>query len=143
MSLLVDTGVVVAALNERASRHTVAKAAMDAAFTGRYGRIFTTDYVFDEVVTLALKKTRSHKAAMVMADAILGRGGRPRVFDMLMVTGPIFRDAVEVFEKYSDQELSFTDATTIACMRRRGIDQVLSFDDDFDGIVQRLAPGTI
>ncbi len=143
MSVLVDTGVIVAALNERARRHSVAKKAMDAAFTGRYGRIFTTDYVFDDVVTLALKKTHSHKTAMVMANTVLGRDGRPPVFDLLKVTGSIFRDAVEVFEKYSDQELSFTDATTIACMRRRGIDQVLSFDDDFDGIVQRLVPGTI
>lgn len=140
MSVLVDTGVIVAALNQRAPDHHQAKNGLDAAFSGRYGRVFTTDYVFDEVVTLALKKTRSHETAMVMANTLLGRDGSPRLFDMLMMTGAVFREAVDVFGKYTDQALSFTDATTIAFMRRRGIDQVLSFDRGFDGIVARLAP---
>ena len=39
--------------------------------------------------------------------------------------------------------MSFTDATTVALAERRGIDRVLSFDDDFDGIVPRLDPATV
>jgi len=48
-----------------------------------------------------------------------------------------------VFERDDDQELSFTDATTVALAERHGIDRVLSFDDDFNGIAPRLDPATL
>jgi hypothetical protein len=60
-----------------------------------------------------------------------------------MVTGPIFRRAAAIFEDYADRSLSFTDATTIATMRTRRLDRVMSFDKDFDGIVPRVDPRRI
>lgn len=45
-----------------------------------------------------------------------------------------------VFEQCDDQELSFTDATIVALTERHGIDRVLSFGDDFDGVVRRTDP---
>lgn len=47
----------------------------------------------------------------------------------------------ETFRRYHDQDLSFTDATIIRLCESRGIDSVLSFDEDFDGRVDRLEPG--
>jgi hypothetical protein len=47
---------------------------------------------------------------------------------------------LDAFRRYNDQELSFTDAVTVALCERRGIDAVLSFDDDFDGLVERVEP---
>ena len=55
----------------------------------------------------------------------------------------MFSDSVAVFEQYDDQELSFTDATTVALAERHDIDSVLSFDDDFDGVVSRTDPSTV
>lgn len=60
---------------------------------------------------------------------------------MHCVTAAVFTDAIEIFEQYDDQELSFTDATSVALCRRHDIDGVLSFDDDFDGLVERISPG--
>ena len=62
---------------------------------------------------------------------------------MLHVSAAVFADAVTVFERYDDQDLSFTDATTVALVERHGIDQVLSFDDDFDGVVHRTEPAVV
>lgn len=50
---------------------------------------------------------------------------------------------MEIFERYDDQDLSFTDATIVALVRRHDIDCILSFDDDFDGLVDRVDPSTI
>jgi hypothetical protein len=50
---------------------------------------------------------------------------------------------VDVYERYADQELSVTDAMTVAMVEHHDIDGVLSFDDDFDGVVDRLAPESI
>jgi predicted nucleic acid-binding protein len=80
---------------------------------------------------------------MAVLNRILGRPPFPHVFELSMVTGPIFRRAVALFEEHADRPLSFTDATTIATMRTRRLDRVMSFDKDFDGIVPRVDPRRI
>ncbi len=50
---------------------------------------------------------------------------------------------MSVHQTYADHELSFTDAMTVAMAKYHEIDGVLSFDDDFDGIVPRLVPDTL
>lgn len=59
---------------------------------------------------------------------------------MLHVSAAVFTEAVDVFDRYEDQGLNFTDATTIALVRRHDIDAVSSFDDDFDGLIDRVDP---
>lgn len=140
MSVFVDTGLFVAQQNTSDREHDAAVRAMEAVLSGRHGQPFVSDYVFDEAVTLARRRTRSHAQMMTVANRILGRAPFPRVFEVLMVTGPIFRDAVRLLEKFRDRDLSFTDATIISIVQRRGIGAVLSFDADFDGIVPRLDP---
>jgi len=46
-------------------------------------------------------------------------------------------------DAYDSRELSFTDATTVALGERHDIDCVLRFDDDFDGVVNRVDPTAI
>lgn len=52
-------------------------------------------------------------------------------------------ETLETFERYDDQSLSFTDASTVALVETRDIDAVLSFDDDFDGLVERVDPASL
>jgi predicted nucleic acid-binding protein len=66
----------------------------------------------------------------------------PRVYELLQVSTAVFTDAITIFERYDDQALSFTDATTAALIDRHGLDGVLSFDD-FDGVVERVDPETV
>lgn len=63
--------------------------------------------------------------------------------EAIYVKPSLFEAAVGIFERYDDQNLSFTDATTVALVKERDIDSVLSFDDDFDGIVDRVEPGDL
>lgn len=67
----------------------------------------------------------------------------PKTYEMLRVSAAVFADAVDIFEQYDDQALSFTDATTIALCNRHDLDGVLSFDDDFDGLVHRIDPESV
>lgn len=140
MSVFVDTGLFYAVQNRRARHHAEARRALADLATGRLGTLFTSSFVYDETVTLTLKRTRRFEEAKTAGDRILGRGGFPRAFVLLHVDAARFRAAVEVFERYPDQGLSFTDATTVALMEERGIDRVASFDDGFDGVVARADP---
>jgi len=143
MSLLIDTGVFVAVQNKRDTHHEAATKALKTAFSGVFGALYTNDYVYDEAVTLARKRTRSHDEALRIGDRIAGRGSFPDRIELLFVTADRFDRTVRVFETYDDHELSFTDASLISLAENEGIDAVLSFDDDFDGLVKRIDPTTV
>ncbi|MWG34574.1 type II toxin-antitoxin system VapC family toxin [Halomarina oriensis] len=141
MSVFVDTGVFYAHHDTDAARHDDAVAAFDRLLEGTYGQPYTSDYVLDETVTLTRSRTGSHDAADIVARRILGEESFPRVFDVLNVGPDVVRGALETFRRYDDHDLSFTDATIVRQCETRGIDTVLSFDSDFDGLVTRTVPG--
>lgn len=143
MSVFLDTRIYYALQNRGSRDHDAAKGAFEAVLSGRYGTAFTSEYVYDEAVTLVRKRTGSYDEAQTVGNRILGRNEFPEAVRFLFVARETFDRAVEVFDRYDDQPLSFTDATTVALVERHDIDTVLAFDDDFDGIVDRLDPETI
>ena len=140
MSLVVDTGVLYADHDTDASRHEAAVSALESVYDGSFGQPYITDYIFDEAVTLARKRTGTHTAAARLSKRLRGVGEYPEAYELLRVSAAVFTDAVDVFEHYDDQSLSFTDATIVATLEQHDIDRVLSFDDDFDGVTPRLDP---
>jgi predicted nucleic acid-binding protein len=140
VSVFLDTGVFYALQGSRTSRHDAAHRALDVVLDGTYGRVVTSDYVLDEAVTLVRSRTGDFDQAVTVVDRVLGRNGFPAAIDLLYVDGHRFERTIDVFERYEDQPLSFTDASTIAIVRDESIDSVLAFDDDFDGLVDRLDP---
>ena len=142
MTLLVDTGVLYADHDTDASRHETASDALEAVYNGEFGTPYVSDYIYDEAVTLTLVRGASHAAAMRLGRKLRSVDPYPQAYDLLRVSRAAFDDAVDIFEAYDDQALSFTDATTITLVERHGIDGVLSFDDDFDGLVDRVDPST-
>ena len=143
MSVFIDTGVFFAHHDRDAARHESATAALDTVLGGEFGQPYTSEYVFDETVTLTRTRTGRYDAAVTVGRRILGRGKYPSVVELLYVTESIFDATIETFEQYDDHTLSFTDANTITLLEEHEIDAVLSFDDDFDGIVERLDPTTL
>jgi len=143
MTVLVDTGVLYADHDTDASRHKTASAALAAVYDGEFGQPYVSDYIFDEAVTLTLARGESFQPAKQLSDRLRGVEPYPHAYELLWVSAAVFSDAVDVFEQYDDQQLSFTDATTVALADRHGVDSILSFDDDFEGIYSRIDPATI
>ena len=140
MTVFVDTGLFYAAQGAETARHDTAKHALSTVLEGPYGRPVTTNYVVEEAATLVRSRSGDVTQAKRVIDRILGRDTYPDVFDLHHVDPTLFRRGIETFERYDDHELSLTDATTIALVESANIDHVLAFDDDFDGIVDRLDP---
>jgi predicted nucleic acid-binding protein len=143
MSVFLDTGLYYALQNEGSSRHEPARSAFEAVLRGQFGPAFTSEYVYDEAVTLVRKRTGRYDEARTVGDRILERDEYPDTVDFHFVSRAEFDFAVETFDRYDDQPLSFTDATTVALVERYDIDHVLAFDDDFDGVVDRLDPAAV
>ncbi|MEK6988171.1 MAG: PIN domain-containing protein [Candidatus Thermoplasmatota archaeon] len=137
MTVLVDTNVIVAFHNPRDAAHARALELLDAVRRGRFGLAVTTDFVFDEAVTLALMRTGSHRFALRVGEFLLPPEG-PRLFQLEPVDDRAFAEAWQLFRTYRERRLSFTDWTSVAMVRGRGWDGIASFDAGFDGLVARF-----
>lgn len=134
MAVFIDTCVFVAARNRSDVNHGRAVELLRAALRGEYGAMYTSDYVFDEAVTVALVRTGRPEIAIDIGEFILSS----RRLRMLYVDRTILMDAWRIFRNYAGRGVSFTDATSIALMKRYNIDYIMSFDKHFDGIVPRI-----
>jgi len=142
MSVFVDTGVFYAAEDTSATRHETAVDALTTVVEGEYGQPFTSDYVLDEAVTLALQRTGRYESARDLGAKILGEGEFPDPYELL-VAGEHRDECWSTFCRYDDHDLSYTDASSVALVETRSIDWLLSFDNDFDGLVDRLDPSAV
>ena len=134
MTIFIDTGIFIALRNADDELHTRSKELMKKALKADYGRIYTSDYIIDEAVTTALVRTRRHDLATDIGKYIIES---PRI-TKLWTTKEIFELAWQKFQTLKDKPLSFTDCTTLAHIQKNQIKQILSFDSDFDGLVQRV-----
>ncbi len=92
----------------------------------RGDRCFTSNFVLDETFTLLARKANSAFAVDRARSLLSSRA--------LTVLRPTFEDeieAVEVFSKYADQKVSFTDCISFVLMKRNRIQKAFSFDRHF------------
>ena len=75
MSIFVDTGVFYAQQHEAAGRPEVATDALREMLTGRFGTIYTSDYVHDEAVTLVY--IVPNRPVSISRSASVATSGRP------------------------------------------------------------------
>lgn len=125
MAVFVDSSVFVAYYNERDVHHEASVELIKKCVEGDFGELFTSDYVFDEVVTVTLIKT-GIKKAVELGEYLLNSEVM-----LLEVDRDAFNTAWEMFKSL---EMSFTDCTNIAVMGLHGIDKILTFDRGFKAV---------
>ena len=121
--LFVDTGAWYAYANRKDRDH----ARVAATLRPWKGRVVTSGFVFDEVVTLCLARGLGH----AMATRIGGLLRTPSVVDLVHVTPEDERAAWALFRERPDQGYSFTDCTSFVLMRRLGIERAAALDEHF------------
>jgi predicted nucleic acid-binding protein len=134
MSIFADTGAFLAYRNKKDKYHETALKLFRDALKGKYGQINTSDYIYDESLTLALIRTNNIAVAMDIAEVIQS----PRI-NMVFVDIELLEKSTKTFKQYSDRKLSFTDAVSIEIMKELNIEKYFGFDSHFDGIVQQLS----
>ena len=134
MSIFVDTGIFVAAVNVADRNHEAAKELMAGLMKGKFGPVYTSDYVIDEAITASLARIKKLGPVIKLGEFIL-RSPRIR---KLRVTGDVFDAAWERFKSLGKRPMSFTDCTSLALMEMRGMESIASFDSGFDGFVERV-----
>jgi predicted nucleic acid-binding protein len=123
--IFVDTGAFVARYIRHDAEHRRAKRAW-AEIDRSGSRCLTSSFVLDETFTL-LGRRASYAFAADRARALLGSKA-------LTVLRPDADDefkAVELFAKFADQRVSFTDCVSFVLMRRHRLERAFTFDRHF------------
>jgi predicted nucleic acid-binding protein len=90
------------------------------------GKVYITNYIFDEIVTLVLARVGHEKAVYV--GNILRRS--PQV-EKVWVTPSDEKYAWELFISRKDKSYSFTDCTSFVVMKRIKIKNCIALDGHF------------
>lgn len=87
--------------------------------------IHASDYVLDEVYTL-LKSRGSHQTSIRFMDQI----DKSHIV-VLRITEEAETEAKDIFRRYKERKLSFTDCTSFALINQNSIEAVFAFDKHF------------
>ena len=123
--IFLDSSVIIAYKNADDINHKKAFALFQKLSAGDYGIGVISEFVFSEVTTvLALRK--SMKAAKEVGGVLLDAKELE-----IMKASEVFERSWEIFSGQEDSGLSFVDASNLACMEKRGIRMIATFDKDF------------
>lgn len=127
--LFIDTWGWVALHNRRETRHGEVK-----AFYREYrlsgGKIYTTDYVLDETLTLLFRRLPLElaKKSMESINDAIAQG----YLDLEWISPSLFEEAKVLRLKFDDKpRISFTDLTSMVVMKELGVKSILTDDDHF------------
>jgi predicted nucleic acid-binding protein len=120
--IFVDTGAWYALVDKKDPDHSAA-----ASFLKKNKvPLLTTNFIFDEIVTLIRRR---------FGSSIAGDFGRQlkdsRLTSLVAVQWENEERAWELFLKFKDQDFSYTDCTSFAVMKALKIDTAFTFDRHF------------
>jgi predicted nucleic acid-binding protein len=132
--IYIDTGAFIARYVQRDQYHNRAKNAWQT-LSQQPWRCYTSNFVLDETFTLLARRTSYVFAAQRARSLLASR--------TLEIVRPVQEDeqrAVDLFEKFADQEVSFTDCVSFVLMRKHRLQRAFAFDRHFVHAGFRLWP---
>jgi predicted nucleic acid-binding protein len=127
--IIVDTWGWIVLYNKREPKHTVVSRFYHRLREG--GAIFyTTDYIFDETLTLLFRRLPFPlaKKTMEYLDKAVGQGYLKQEW----ITPQRVKRAKDLRLRFQDKpDISFTDLTTMAVMQELGLSDILTEDEHF------------
>ena len=138
MKLFLDTGGLLAVLDRSDENHSECSDFWRKMLTERTYEPVISDYVLDELVTRVRYDISHNKALQILSTLMeLVRRGRLK---LIWVNQDYFSQARSIFERYNDQEFSFTDCTSFAICEEERIQYVFALDRDFQIFGLNLFP---
>lgn len=125
MKLFVDTSAWLA-LNDKTDQYHSRAVAKSLEIKRLKIELITSEYIIDESVTL-IRYRVSHYAAVIFGDALFNSS----IVKIIDVKDEDRLKAWEIFKKYEDKELSFTDCTSFAIMEKLKLNKAFTFDEHF------------
>lgn len=132
--IFIDTGAFIARYLSHDQYHQRAVSFWDKLGSSNE-RCFTSNFVLDETYTLLGRRAGS--------DFAVQRAINIYASEALVILRPDQNEelkALDYFNKYADQNVSFTDCVSFVLMKREKIHRVFSFDKHFELAGFKLLP---
>jgi len=135
--IFIDTGAWIACIDKNDKHH---KAASDYLETIQRNNIqvVTSNYIFDETITW-VKFKLGHKETIKIMN-LWEQAKNNDLLTVYWIDEKITETAWNIFKKYNDHNLSFTDCTSFAVCRKYDIKKIFGFDSDFNTLGFLLSP---
>lgn len=122
-TVFIDTSALYALINRKDKDHEKIQ-----KFLADYkGRLFFTNYIFDEIITLVMGRL-GHEMAVKIGNTLQVS---PQIIK-IWITPSDDKLAWELFVSRKDKSYSFTDCTSFIVMKRLKITKCLTFDSHFN-----------
>lgn len=129
MKIFIHTSAFIALFVENETDHNkVAKKYLE--YRQARAAFITSDYILDELFT----RLRYYKLDIKKSIEKLKESIDKKEIAVLHMDESLFQKSLVAFLKYSDQEISFTDATTFILYKDFQLDEVFTLDSDFKKI---------
>ena len=132
--IYIDTGAFLARYLSHDRHHRAAITFWDQIRKQRES-CFTSNFVLDETFTLLGRRAGNEFAAQRASNTYASK-----LLTILRSERGEEIKAIELFQKYADQNVSFTDCISFVLMRREKIKRVFSFDKHFQWAGFKLYP---
>ena len=139
MKLFLDTGGLLSVFDRTDDHHAVCSDFWKELLQKRNYEPVISDYIVDELTT-RIRYDISHAAALQALNNLTQLVGRGRL-TFIWVNQTYFDQARRIFERYHDQEFSFTDCTSFAICQDAGIQEAFALDSDFRIFGLNVIPG--
>ena len=123
--IFIDTGAFIARYLERDAHHARAIKAWKK-LPRKGSRTYTSNFVLDETITLLGRRSDYHFATERARNLYASRS-----LEVLRPNHEDEIDALRWFEKFSDQDVSFTDCVSFVLMKKNRIKTAFAFDRHF------------
>lgn len=134
MSIFLDTGFYIAFYNSKDKYHSRAKEIYNELKNNKYGKIYTSTDVLDELFTY-FQRMISQSAANEIASYWFEKN--QRFGSVLFPNESILSKAAGIFSKqiHERKALSFTDCLIIATCKEANISNLVSFESGFHNMI--------
>ncbi len=120
--IFLDSSFIIAYSNEYDSFHEKAIGIAKDLAADKYGTPVITDYVFDEVMTCMLSRTKDLRKAVETGERLLD------TTLLLRIESTVFDESWKIFKTQRNHKLSFTDCSILAACKMNGVDKIVTFD---------------
>lgn len=136
-AVFVDSSALYAQFHPRDECHRSVRRFIDGIREGSlpYRRLYTNDYVLDEVAT-RLRYRVGHDRAVTALETVEASD----LYHVALVSESVYEAGKTIFVEFGDQPLSLTDAVILAHADRLDVDHVLTYDGDFDAFDCTVLP---
>lgn len=137
--IFLDRGAFCAFTDSRDSYHVIAVEQFSVILKEKRSLV-TTNFIVDETYTWIRYRLGFQQAQDFICRIRESQGNDGFRLEVVTVDRQLEDKAFRMLEKYADQDLSYTDATSLALIKSRRISQVFTFDHHFYLLPVELIP---